>query len=838
MKSLLTILVSVIIFSFSAHSIPNKQLPKEGTGPWVVNVYYLDRQQLLKYSKDHQPWRHDREAQSFVTDVSDLHQYQQLFDYGFSVEINHKLTESTLSVRKAIAEAQSKNISLDVRSIPGFACYRTVEETYATMDTLVADNPTLATIVDIGDSWEKTNLGAGFDLRVLKITNTVIAGPKPILFAMSSMHAREYTPAELNTRFAEFLLNNYGTDADATWLVDHREIHLYLQGNPDGRKVAEGGQLKRKTQNNNFCTGQLERGVDMNRNFPFMWNQGNGSSGSQCSQAYRGPNTLSENETTAVDTYIKTLFTDNRGPGLNDAAPADTTGLYLDIHNVASLILWPYGFSDNAQQAPNHAGLQTLGRKFAWYNGYRPEQSNSSLGGADGASDDNAYGQLGVAAYTFELGGSGFFTSCTTFENSIFPDNLKALVYAAKVAKTPYISASGPDIENIGLSANDVAQGTVITVTGTATDLHFNNGNGTEATQNISSVAVFVDELPGTMGATAIAMSATDGSFNSKTEAFTGQIDTTGLNAGQHIIYIQATDSATVTGVPYAQFFNIVDPNQLGNLSGTIVDALSNAPLNAVNVSFDVLQTSTNALGQYNFSITAGSYTLSAGKEGYATTTINNLTITAMQNSIQNIQLQPVCPLLEESAETFNNIADAVAAGWAHGVGLGTDDWSIDTVGGVANSHAFSSNDVGSESDKWLIAPAVDLTVDSTLEFSHSFDFEQGSQSFDGGVLEISTNAGASWQDLGSSATVGGYNTVLASGNPLGVRSAWGGTQANIGIVEVDLSAFAGSNALIRWRLATDGSVGAGAWKIDDIKVLDPNACSSPVDLIFEQGFE
>ena len=246
MKSSLILLFTLIIATFSVFSTPNKQLPNKGTGPWIVNVYYETREQLLNYTRDHHPWRHEREDKYFVTDVSDIHEYQQLFGYGFNVEIDEKLTESTLSVRKTISQAQEKNINLDPFSIPGFACYRTVEETYATMDTLVANNPTLASIIDIGDSWEKENLGSGngYDIRVLKITNSAISGTKPILFAMSSIHAREYTPAELNTRFAEFLLNNYGTDADATWLVDHREIHLLLQGNPDGRKIAEGGLLK------------------------------------------------------------------------------------------------------------------------------------------------------------------------------------------------------------------------------------------------------------------------------------------------------------------------------------------------------------------------------------------------------------------------------------------------------------------------------------------------------------------------------------------------------------------------------------------------------------------
>src|SRR5690606_3357501 len=40
-----------------------------------------------------------------------------------------------------------------LRSIPGYACYRTVEETFASIDAMVAQYPTLASLVDIGVSW-------------------------------------------------------------------------------------------------------------------------------------------------------------------------------------------------------------------------------------------------------------------------------------------------------------------------------------------------------------------------------------------------------------------------------------------------------------------------------------------------------------------------------------------------------------------------------------------------------------------------------------------------------------------------------------------------------------
>ena len=104
---------------------------------------------------------------------------------------------------------------------------------------------------------------------------------------MSAIHAREYTTAETNTRFAEYLVNNYGVDPDVTWLLDYNEIHLLLQFNPDGRKLAETGLLWRKNVDNAYCANTNSRGADLNRNYPFQWG-GPGASTFQCDETYRG----------------------------------------------------------------------------------------------------------------------------------------------------------------------------------------------------------------------------------------------------------------------------------------------------------------------------------------------------------------------------------------------------------------------------------------------------------------------------------------------------------------------------------------------------------------------
>lgn len=451
-------------------------------------------------------------------------------------------------------------------SIPGYTCYETVEETFSAGDGLIAARPALASWVDAGDSWLKTQGAGGYDIRVLKLTNSSTGGDKPKLFVNAAIHAREYTTAPLVLEFARWLVNGHGSNADATWILDHHEVHLMLHTNPDGRKRAETGLSWRKNVNNNFCSNSNNRGIDLNRNFSFSWNTtgGEGSSGNVCDLTYRGPSAGSEPETQAIQAYVRSLWPDRRGPNPGDAAPADTSGIHLDIHSYSQLVLWPWG--DTATPAPNGAALATLGRKFANYNGYTPTQS-IGLYPTDGTSDAVSYGELGVAAFTFELGTS-FFQSCSVYNNTVKPNNLPALIYAAKVVRTPYLTPGGPDVLTLSLgsdaSGGGVAAGTPVALAASASDARFNNSNGAEPVQAIAGAEYTIDVPPWDGAAAPRVLQASDGSFNSVSEALSGSIDTTGLAPGRHTVFVRARDASGAWGAVSAVFLNIVAPLQVG----------------------------------------------------------------------------------------------------------------------------------------------------------------------------------------------------------------------------------------------------------------------------------
>ena len=494
--------------------------------------------------------------------IADLTQKEiaQLKTHNLTIETATDFNNRYKDFKAQVAQQFQIKAENSIQSIPGFECYATVEETLNDGATLATDNPTLAEWIDIGDSWEKENNQAGYDLMVLKITNQNIVEDKPVLFIHASMHAREYTPANLTLDFAKQLLDDYATDADTQWIIDYHEIHILFQMNPDGRKIAETGVFQRKNTNANHCPG-LNVGVDLNRNFAYFWGTTDGgSSGNECDSTYRGNVAESEPETKAVSNYIRSLFPDVRGDAITDGAPTDTAGMHLDFHSYSELVLWPWGHTTDV--SPNDSGFVALGNKFAWFNDYTPQQS-VGLYATDGTSDDVSYGELGIAAFTFELGTS-FFQQCADYTDTIKPDNLNALKYAAKVTAAPYLLAHGPEVTSISLNGSlsgvTVGAGTSIDLIATA---DATRSQLSTAGKSISKIEYSIDTPIWKETAIVVDVTNNDGDLSSGVESFNSVIDTTGLSNGEHLVYFRAFDESNNQGVTSASIITIsADSNQ------------------------------------------------------------------------------------------------------------------------------------------------------------------------------------------------------------------------------------------------------------------------------------
>ncbi|RMH41858.1 MAG: PKD domain-containing protein [Gammaproteobacteria bacterium] len=327
-------------------------------------------------------------------------------------------------------------------------CYPTVEETRVEAERLARIWPERVTLIDIGDSWEKTQGLADRDLLVLRIgPKTGEAEAKLLLTA--GVHAREMAPPLLVLDFIRDLLRRDGVDPEITYFLDHRELHVALLVNPDGRKYAEQNLLWRKNTNTNYCPQSPDlRGADLNRNFSFNWggslsNSAGGAHAStdQCDETYLGRAAASEPETRAIEAYARRLFADDRPDDFSTPAPVSKPGIFVDIHSFSELVLYPWGHDYTPLPNP---GLAALAERTAQINRYTP-MAAVSLYPTTGTTDDFGYGELGVASLTFEIGRQ-FFEPCSSYESDVRPGNLDALHYLWRMADAPYLSGNRPRI--------------------------------------------------------------------------------------------------------------------------------------------------------------------------------------------------------------------------------------------------------------------------------------------------------------------------------------------------------------------------------------------------------
>ena len=435
--------------------------------------------------------------------------------------------------------------------------YRTVAEMRAFVDSKAAAYPNLAEVFTYGQSWEKVNSGGtgGWNLFGITLTNKQITGPKPTFFLMAAIHARELTTPELALRFIDYLLTNYGVDGDATWLLDEHKIVIIPSSNPDGHVIAEQSFFQRKNTNNTYGGGcpnppsaTDQYGVDLNRNANFKWGTVNTPTEPLCGQTYPGPTPASEPETIALQNLVRNLFADQRGPLDTDPAPITTTGFFLTLHSYSNLVLWPWGWTENA--APNSTELAMIGQKFASYNGFTPIQS-TGLYPTSGTTDDWAYGELGIPAMTFEVGPTsgtcgGFFPPFTCLDGgaggSFWSRNLPAFLHAARIARAPYQLAHGPTPESF----------TAISQPGSFFDLRAQLNEQLNGGQVIAAAEYYIDTPPW-RGGSGIAMTALDGSFNNSIETAAATI---GPVSGRHLLFVRGRDSLGNWGPVRAVFVN------------------------------------------------------------------------------------------------------------------------------------------------------------------------------------------------------------------------------------------------------------------------------------------
>ncbi len=169
---------------------------------------------------------------------------------------------------------------------------------------------------------------------------------------------------------------------------------------------------------------------------------------------------------------------------------------------------------------------------------------------------------------------------------------------------------------------------------------------------------------------------------------------------------------------------------------------------------------------------------------------------------------------IDEVDPTFIDDLESGTSNWQVTNNGGTATWNYQNTRSNSASNAFHAPGVAPDSYTNLTSTtAFGLTETSELIFHHYYDIESR---WDAGVVEISTNNGANWTDLGSKITQNGYtgSTFYGFEGFYGNSNAWVETK-------IDLSDYADQKVLIRFQMRYDYSVFEEGWFIDDISITN-----------------
>ncbi|MFT3712765.1 MAG: myxosortase-dependent M36 family metallopeptidase [Archangium sp.] len=182
------------------------------------------------------------------------------------------------------------------------------------------------------------------------------------------------------------------------------------------------------------------------------------------------------------------------------------------------------------------------------------------------------------------------------------------------------------------------------------------------------------------------------------------------------------------------------------------------------------------------------------------------------------------------AASSASDDFEGVPTAWTFGRATGTAaayGWEIDELDPLTH-HLFGLDAPGT-SDLTAESPTLAVGTGAfqvTFQNRWKFEYTAGGTptAWDGAVVELSTDNGMTWTDVGTTATPA-YNGTLTntSGNPLGGRPAFVNQNAAYPMMGATTLAFgttySGQNVKLRFRVASDQNTSELGWDIDDVAI-------------------
>ncbi len=297
---------------------------------------------------------------------------------------SHNHTDKAAGCGTVTAGNYPTPLGFTLGSMAGFFTY---QEMLDHLDSMASQFPDLITARQPIDTFLTHQGRPIYSLRMTSTANPGINKPQVLYTAVH--HAREPASMSQLIFYMYYMLENYGTDAEVTYILDNAELVFVPCLNPDGylrnqQTNPNGGGFWRKNRRDNG--GSF--GVDLNRNYGYEWGYDNtGSSPDPANDTYRGPAGFSEPETQA----IRHLCIDN------DFKVA------INHHTYGNLLIYPWGFEPGLL-TPDSTVFIDLAKWMTKENGFVYGTGDETVGyTTNGDSDDWMYGEQVLKGKTFAL---------------------------------------------------------------------------------------------------------------------------------------------------------------------------------------------------------------------------------------------------------------------------------------------------------------------------------------------------------------------------------------------------------------------------------------------------
>jgi hypothetical protein len=286
--------------------------------------------------------------------------------------------------------------------------YYSYDQLTKILGELKSQYPNIFTFDSIGKTYQLR------DIWLVKISdNVTIDEDEPEVLFMGGVHGDEkpgyqviiYTIVALLENYSTFNVNQSFTNYVRS-IVNNSELYFIPMVNPDG---AEADCRKNQRPNNCLFGNTFFRGVDVNRNFGYKWDEFNKHPFKYAFGAfpyslkrtnimypfldfdsirgggnYRGSYPFSENESSAIKYFVEN----------------HSIIISIDYHTTGELITYPWTWTNDPP--PDENIFLSIGENISLMNGYKLLQG-SKWYYIIGCSKDWLYAEHGVFPFTIEL---------------------------------------------------------------------------------------------------------------------------------------------------------------------------------------------------------------------------------------------------------------------------------------------------------------------------------------------------------------------------------------------------------------------------------------------------